>query len=71
MIPTILVDARNCDELIPEIVELIENADIVGLDTETQDDNRHDGLMNIANMTRRPARNRRPPNWCSIFSGRL
>lgn len=44
MISTILIDARNADEMIPVVCDLVAKSGIVGIDCETQDDNRHDGL---------------------------
>lgn len=44
MIQTLLVDARNIDEVTPRIVEAIRGSSFVGLDCETQDDGRHEGL---------------------------
>ena len=40
----ILVDARNFDTLKDRIIAEIQGAHFVGLDTETQDDARHEGL---------------------------
>ncbi len=42
----ILIDARNIDELLPHIVDEITNqyGDLVGVDIETKDDRRHEGL---------------------------
>lgn len=44
MIPTLLVDQNNFDEMAPAIIREIQKASFVGIDTETQDSNRHDGL---------------------------
>lgn len=44
MIKTQLVDRRNVDDLLPEICKLISGAALVGIDCETQDDARHEGL---------------------------
>lgn len=42
--PTILLDARNFDQLAPALIEKIKVTPFIGLDTETQDSNRHEGL---------------------------
>ncbi|TIU05024.1 MAG: hypothetical protein E5W39_11365, partial [Mesorhizobium sp.] len=39
-----LVDARNVEQLIPHIVSQVKANPFNGLDCETQDDARHDGL---------------------------
>lgn len=44
MIKTVLVDSRNVDEILPSIVSEIKATAFTGLDCETQDDARHDGL---------------------------
>ncbi|TIQ65167.1 MAG: hypothetical protein E5X41_13325 [Mesorhizobium sp.] len=43
-IKTVLVDARNVEQLIPHIVSQVKANPFNGLDCETQDDARHDGL---------------------------
>ena len=43
-VPSILVDARNANELIPLLVEKIAAANFVGLDIETHDADAHDGI---------------------------
>lgn len=48
MIETILIDARTPAEIyLPAFAEF-EQADIIGLDTEGEDSNKHDGLAKIA-----------------------
>ncbi|WP_222875355.1 DNA polymerase [Terrihabitans soli] len=42
-----LVDARNIDQLAPQIIAAIAGASFSGLDVETHDDNRHDGLNTL------------------------
>ena len=44
MIKTILVDKRNYDQYAFQIINEVKAADFVGVDVETQDDNRHEGL---------------------------
>lgn len=44
MIQTALVDRRNLSEVLPTILAAIATSDFVGLDVETQDENRHEGL---------------------------
>jgi DNA polymerase I-like protein with 3'-5' exonuclease and polymerase domains len=44
---SILVDARNFDEVAPRITEAMSGASFVGLDCETQDDARHEGLNQL------------------------
>lgn len=43
-IKTLLVDARNVDQVLPRIIDEVKQTPFNGLDCETQDDNRHDGL---------------------------
>lgn len=43
-IRSVLVDARNWDELKAQLIEEIAQSDITGFDIETQDDDRHEGL---------------------------
>ena len=45
MIETLLIDKNNFDILAPIIIDNIKLSSFIGLDTETHDDNRHDGLM--------------------------
>lgn len=40
----VLVDNRNFDEMLPKIISEMQTAELIGLDTETQDDERHEGL---------------------------
>lgn len=44
MIKTQLIDNSNVDQFLPIIAPLIKSAAFTGIDVETQDDNRHDGL---------------------------
>lgn len=45
MKPTdILIDARNFDEMVPIIIDELSKVQFAGIDTETHDDNRHEGL---------------------------
>lgn len=44
MIKTQLVDATNFEILKPRIIEAMSGASFIGLDCETQDDERHEGL---------------------------
>ena len=51
-----LVDARNVDQVLPRIIDQVKNTAFTGLDCETQDDNRHDGLnqfMGVDPVTRK------------------
>lgn len=41
---TILIDAHNFDEISPALIDTIKATPFIGLDTETQDSNRHEGL---------------------------
>lgn len=41
---TILIDKRNYQTEIPKLVQIIQSTPFLGLDTETQDSNRHQGL---------------------------
>jgi DNA polymerase I-like protein with 3'-5' exonuclease and polymerase domains len=43
-VPAILVDARNYDEHAPILKDAFSRSDFIGLDTETNDDRRHEGL---------------------------
>lgn len=43
--PSILVDRRNYDELLPQLVAGVLTADLIGLDCETHDTDRHEGIM--------------------------
>lgn len=40
----ILVDARNIDQLLPDLIQQVSQAKLVGFDIETHDADRHDGL---------------------------
>ncbi|MCV0350154.1 MAG: hypothetical protein K5863_08765 [Nitratireductor sp.] len=44
MIKTTLIDARNVDQALPHVVDQVKKTAFIGLDCETQDDARHDGL---------------------------
>jgi hypothetical protein len=44
MIKTLLIDAVNFDDEAPHIIKAMQGKDFIGLDTETQDSNRHEGL---------------------------
>lgn len=58
--PAILVDARNFHEIAPRIIAELQACSFAGIDTETQDDNRHAGLMAFCNYdekTRKKAKN--------------
>lgn len=44
MINTILVDARNATQEVPHIIQAMNGAAFIGLDVETEDSRRHDGL---------------------------
>ena len=44
MITAVLVDARNYDQVLPQITSEMQEAKVVGFDFETHDDDRHDGL---------------------------
>lgn len=55
-IQTLLVDRRNADQLIPLIAQQVKATPFIGLDCETHDDNRHDGLnqfMGVDPVTRK------------------
>lgn len=56
----ILVDNTNFERLAFNIIKEIQAADFIGLDTETHDDNRHEGLMSYCGynpVTRKKAAN--------------
>lgn len=58
MVKSVLIDRHNKDELIPLVADLVSKAAFIGLDTETHDDNRHDGLNDFCGydpVTRRKA----------------
>jgi DNA polymerase I-like protein with 3'-5' exonuclease and polymerase domains len=58
--PAILVDATNFDAIAPQIIAELQASDFAGIDTETQDDNRHAGLMAFCKydpITRKKAKN--------------
>ncbi len=53
---TLLIDARNVDQVLPRIIDQVKATPFTGLDCETQDDNRHDGLnlfMSVDPVTRK------------------
>lgn len=68
MIPSILVDARNFDHLLPRIVAEVAAADFVGLDCETQDDGRHEGLNQFCGYN--PKTRKKPPTNPLVFDMR-
>lgn len=43
----VLVDARNWEQIAPKIISEIQGADLIGLDIETQDSDRHEGLNRL------------------------
>ena len=43
-IETLLIDRRNFDRHADDIIKAVQTADFTGIDVETQDSNRHDGL---------------------------
>lgn len=60
MIKSILVDQRNFDALASQIKEAVRSSSFIGLDCETHDDNRHEGLNAFCNynpVTRKKAGN--------------
>lgn len=62
MIRTVLVDRRNYAELLPGILEAMRSASFFGLDCETHDDGRHDGLnlfMKVDEETRKKSKAKR------------
>lgn len=62
-VPTLLIDRRNIDTAGPAVMEMMRNAKtIVGIDCETHDDNRHEGLnqfMKVNEETRKKAGNKK------------
>lgn len=44
MVPSILIDNNNFDDLLPALLEEISQSKYVGFDIETEDSQRHDGL---------------------------
>ena len=59
---TILIDRRNIDTELPRAIQAIQSADVIGLDCETHDDDRHAGLnllMKVNEETRKKAGNTR------------
>jgi DNA polymerase I-like protein with 3'-5' exonuclease and polymerase domains len=52
MLKTVLVDRRNVAALLPTILDELRNAKVYGLDCETQDRDRHEGLNVYNNATR-------------------
>jgi len=58
LIQTLLIDKTNFEQHALRIINEIKAASFVGLDTETQDDNRHEGLMSYCSydpVTRKKA----------------
>ncbi|RUU74749.1 hypothetical protein, partial [Mesorhizobium sp. M7A.F.Ca.MR.362.00.0.0] len=64
-IKTVLVDARNVDQLIPHIVSQVKADPFIGLDCETQDDLRHDGLNQFMKVD--PVSRRKSPAKKLVF----
>lgn len=61
-IQSVLVDATNFDHWAPIIISEIANCKFAGIDTETQDDARHDGLNQFCGydpITRKKAANKK------------
>lgn len=60
-LPTpILIDATNFDTMAPRLIAELAKVSFAGIDTETQDDARHDGIMAYCNydaVTRKKAKN--------------
>lgn len=52
MVKSLLVDARNVDAILPSIKEELGRARLIGLDCETQDSGRHEGLNAYNNNVR-------------------
>ncbi|MBN9551435.1 MAG: hypothetical protein J0H31_21865, partial [Alphaproteobacteria bacterium] len=67
-IKTLLVDARNADQVIPHIVEKIKKTPFIGLDCETHDDNRHDGLNQFMSVD--PVTRKKSPSKKLVFDMR-
>lgn len=61
----ILVDARNVQEVLPQIIEAVSKADFTGIDTETQDSNRHNGLNILCRYD--PETGKKPQNSKLVF----
>ena len=62
MIQTILVDRTNFADIKDQIITEIQSASFVGIDTETQDDARHEGLNRLGGydpVTRKKAANKK------------
>lgn len=62
MMETVLVDRRNIETELPKMVAAVAAASFIGLDCETHDDNRHEGLntlMKVNDETRKKAGNSR------------
>lgn len=60
MIKTLLIDRRNFDAELPRLLEVMRSTQFIGIDVETQDDARHDGLnilMKVNEDTRAKAGN--------------
>ena len=43
-VKSVLIDARNVEEMIPLLVEKVASADFIGIDLETHDQDAHDGI---------------------------
>lgn len=61
-ITEVLVDARNANIIIPELIQRVQNATTpyVGFDIETHDRNRHDGLNRFMNINPKKAVYKKP-----------
>jgi DNA polymerase I-like protein with 3'-5' exonuclease and polymerase domains len=65
MIKTQLVDKRNVDALLPAIIDHVKASPFTGLDCETQDSNRHEGLNRYCNYN--PKTGRKAANTKLVF----
>lgn len=63
-----LVDARNVDQAIPRIIDRVKKSAFIGLDCETQDDNRHDGLNQFMSVD--PVSRKKSPTKKLVFDMR-
>lgn len=65
----VLVDARNIDQLMPEIMEAVRNASFIGIDVETHDQKAHAGIKKFrGNKTTKAFDMRRTLiTGCSLF----
>lgn len=67
-IQTVLVDRSNFEQAIPQIVSEIQSTPFNGLDCETQDDNRHEGLNNYCGYD--PKTRKKPKTKPLVFDMR-